>query len=197
MGIRRFSMTGIHDRVDGAGSGRATAAFCAISALLLASCGVLTPVNTPGRAPTPVVTISTFVPTGPANASSPSQPPSEAPTPSIEPTARPSGSDLCAEPISPTYLYCATKNADGAHGGAPLLDLPSAIAMDYWVRGSCTFTLGLSTPQSAAGLPSLTVTVSGPEVEGTWRAFVRPGRYYPLIGEAVGCVYSVNVRADR
>lgn len=69
--------------------------------------------------------------------------------------------------------------------------------MDYWVRGDCVFTLGLSTLQSAAGLPSLTMTVSGPEIDGTRRALIKPGQYRPVIGNAVGCVYSVNVRDDR
>jgi hypothetical protein len=198
MGIRVRQISSSQGSLGQARSGRTAAAVLACSTLLLGGCGVLTPLNTPGRAPSPVVAVSTFVPTRRPEASSAStQLPSEVPTQPIEPTAQPPGSDLCTAPSSPTSLYCATKNADGAHGGAPLLDLPSAIAMDYWVRGRCTFTLGLSTLQSSAGLPSLTVTVSGPEVDGTWRASIRPGKYYPVIGEAVGCVYSVNVRADR
>jgi hypothetical protein len=67
----------------------------------------------------------------------------------------------------------ATTRTKGAHG-PPVLDLPSAIAMDYRVRGDCVFTLGPSTLQSAAGLPSLTMTVSGPEIDGTWRALIKP-----------------------
>jgi hypothetical protein len=69
--------------------------------------------------------------------------------------------------------------------------------MDYWVKGTCTFSLGLSTETSAAGFPSLTMTVSGPTVAGTWRMRIKAGHYYPVIGEAVGCVYNVNVRDDR
>ncbi len=198
MGITGTHIPGSQSSPGGARSGRATAALLAFSALLLSGCGVLTPVNTAGPAPTSVVAISTFVPTGPPGASSPStQPPTEGPTPPVEPTTRPSGSELCTAPSSPTSLYCVTKSAEGPHGGPPVLDLPSAIAMDYQVRGSCLFSLGLATLQSAAGLPSLTMTVSGPEVDGTWRALIKPGQYYPVIGEAVGCVYSVNVRADR
>ena len=30
-----------------------------------------------------------------------------------------------------------------------------------------------------------------------WHVSIKPGRYYPVIGEAVDCVYSVNVRDDR
>ena len=122
--------------------------------------------------------------------------PTRSPTSTLAPTPSASVSP-CAEPPKLTSFYCATKNDEGAHGGPPVLDLPNAIAMDYWVRGNCVFTLGLSTLQSAAGLPSLTMTVSGPEIDGTWRALIKPGQYYPVIGNAVGCVYSVNVRDDR
>jgi hypothetical protein len=97
----------------------------------------------------------------------------------------------------PTSYYCVTKTSDGGHGGTPLIDLPSSIAFDYSVRGTCVFSLGLSTERSAVGLPALTMTVSGPEITGTWRVAIKPGRYYPVIGEAVGCIYSVNVRDDR
>jgi hypothetical protein len=179
-------------------SWRAIPSLLVFSALLLGGCGLLTPVNMPGPGPTPVVAMSSFVPTEPPEVSPPTTGTATAvPPPIVEPSARPSGSDLCTVPSSPTSLFCVTKNSEGAHGGAPILDLPNAIAMDYWVRGTCIFRLGLSTLQSAAGLPSLTMTVSGPEVDGTWRALVKPGRYYPVIGEAVGCVYSVNVREDR
>jgi hypothetical protein len=164
-------------------------------ALLLGGCGVLTSVTSPEPAPTPVVAVSTFVPTaspwGSASLRA-SSTPSDAPT--QEATSSP---PPCEAPSGATSLYCATKNGEGAHGGPPLLDLPNAIAMDYWVSGTCMFSMGLSTQTSAAGLPSLTKTVNGPAVAGTWRVPIKPGRYYPVIGEAVGCVYSVNVRDDR
>jgi len=168
-------------------------------ALLLGGCGVLTSVSTPGPPPTPVVAANTSVPTTPPAAGpslSASSTPTEAAT-SKATSGPPASVRPCAAPSGATSYYCATKNDEGGHGGPPLLDLPSAIAMDYWVSGTCLFSLGLSTETSAVGLPSLTMTVSGPVVAGTWRMSIKPGRYYPVIGEAVGCVYSVNVRDDR
>jgi hypothetical protein len=103
----------------------------------------------------------------------------------------------CEERAPHTSFFCATKNGEGGHGGPPLLDLPGQIAFDYRVSGACIFSLGLSTETSAVGLPSLTMTVSGPEISGTWRMSIKAGRYYPVISEAVGCLYSVNVRDDR
>jgi hypothetical protein len=146
-----------------------------------------------------VLAVSTFVSTAspsdsPSLSASSTQP--GAPTP--EPTSSPPPSiPPCTAPSGATSYYCATKNGEGGHGGPPLLDLPNAIAMDYWISGTCEFSLGLSTETSAVGLPSLTMTVSGPIVAGTWRVPIKPGRYYPVIGEAVGCVYSVDVRDDR
>ena len=168
-------------------------------ALLSSGCGVLTSVSTPGPAPTPVVAVSTFLPNASPGAS-PSLTASPTSTPSSTPetTASPPASvPPCASPSGAASQYCATKSGEGGHGGPPLLDLPKAIAMDYWVSGTCKFSLGLSTETSAVGLPSLTMTVSGPAVAGTWRVPIKPGRYYPVIGEAVGCVYSVNIRDDR
>jgi hypothetical protein len=169
-----------------------------VAIVVLGGCGALTPMTTPGPAPTPVVVVSSVVPTE-ASATSPSRTASSTstPEPTPEPTATASASvDLCTVPSSLASYYCATKNAEGAHGGPPVLDLASAIAIDYWVRGTCPFSLGLSNETSAAGLPSVTMNVSG-TVAGTWRASIKPGHYVPLISEAVGCVYSVNVRADR
>ena len=115
----------------------------------------------------------------------------------VEPAPTPSASAwTCEAPIAPGY-YCATKNAEGGHGGPPLLHLPEAVVIDYRVSGTCNFSLGFATETSSVGLPSLTVTATGPLIAGTWRPSLKPGRYYPVIGEAVGCVYSVNVRADR
>jgi len=127
-------------------------------------------------------------------------PPTAAPTqsPTATPATTPSASvSPCEEPATHTSFFCATKHGEGGHGGPPLLDLPGQIAFDYRVSGACTFSLGLSTETSAVGLPSLTMTVSGPEISGTWRVSIKAGRYYPVISEAVGCLYSVNVRDDR
>ncbi len=168
---------------------RGIPAFLLPPALLLSGCALLTPASTPGTTPTPIPIVA-----GPSIA--PASTPTPAPT--AEPTARSTGSfDLCTVPGNPGSSYCVTKNGEGAHGGSPLVELPNAIAIDYRVRGSCVFSLGLSTLESTKGLPNLTMTVSGPEIDGTWRALIRPGQYYPVIGEAVGCVYSVNVRDDR
>ena len=137
--------------------------------------------------PTPQIIYVTLPPTV-APTLSPTPTPASAPSASVSP---------CAEPPKPTSYYCATKNGEGGHGGPPLLDLPGSIAFDYRVSGTCVFSLGLATETSVVGFPSLTMTVSGPEITGTWRVSIKPGRYYPVIGEAVGCVYSVNVRADH
>jgi hypothetical protein len=89
------------------------------------------------------------------------------------------------------------KSGEGGQGGPPLVDLPASIAIDYTVSGTCVFSVGLVTETTDIGLPRLTMTVTGPEVAGTWRLSIKPGRYYVATGEAVGCVYSVKVRDDR
>jgi len=125
-------------------------------------------------------------------------PPTVAPTVSQTPTPTQSASvSPCAKEPPPSSYYCATKNGEGGHGGPPLLDLPGSIAFDYRVSGRCIFSLGLATETSNVGFPSLTMAVTGPEITGIWRVSITPGRYYPVIGEAVGCVYDVNVRDDR
>jgi hypothetical protein len=127
-------------------------------------------------------------------------PPTAAPTlgPTSAPVPTPSASvSPCAEPPKPTSYFCATKNGEGGHGGPPLLDLPGQIAFDYRVSGACVFTLSLASETPAVGFPSLTMSVTGREIAGTWRVSIKPGRYYPVISEAVGCLYSVNVRDDR
>ena len=179
-------------------------------ALLLSGCGVLTSVTTPGPAPTPVLAITTLVPTAPPQASpsfSASSTPTGAPTP--ETTSSPAASvppsdtldkaarNLCAEPSGATSYYCWTKTEEGMDGGQVVLDLPNAIAMDYWVSGTCVFSLGLDDETSAVGPPGLTITVTGPAVAGTWRVRIKPGQYLMGPDAAVGCVYSFNVRDDR
>ena len=124
--------------------------------------------------------------------------PSRGAASTLNPTFTPSASaSLCVEPLPSTSFFCATKNSEGGHGGPPLIDLPSSIAFDDRVSGACVFSLGLATETTVVGLPTFTVTASGPEISGTWRVSIRPGRYYPVIGEASSCVYSVNVRDDR
>jgi hypothetical protein len=107
--------------------------------------------------------------------------------------------DASAPPPSPgaTSYYSAAKLAEGPHGGAPLIALPGSIAIDYTVSGTCIFSVGLSTATTDTGLPKLTMSVTGPQIAGTWRLSIKPGRYTVGTGEAVGCVYSINVRDDR
>jgi hypothetical protein len=156
------------------------AAGAMVAAMALAACSS-------AAAPTPQII---YVTAEPPTVSGP-------PSPTASPVATPSASvSPCEVPATHTSYYCATKNDEGGHGGPPLLDLPRQIAFDYRVSGTCVFSLGLSTETSAAGLPSLTMTVTGPEITGTWRVSIKPG-HYPVISEAVGCLYSVNVRDDR
>jgi hypothetical protein len=159
---------------------RSFGALMLIGGVLGASCSA-------SAVPTPQIIYVTLPPT---------VAPTLGPTSTLVPTPSASVSP-CAEPPKPTSYYCATKNGEGGHGGPPLLDLPGQIAFDYRVRGVCVFSLGLSTETSVVGLPSLTMSVSGPEITGTWRVSIKAGRYYPVISEAVGCLYSVNVRNDR
>jgi hypothetical protein len=99
-------------------------------------------------------------------------------------------------PSGARSYYSATKNAEGGHGGPPLVRLPGSIAIDYTVSGTCEFSLGFATKTSSTGLPKLVMNVTGPKITGTWRVRIKPGRYYVTAGEAVGCTYSLNVRDD-
>jgi hypothetical protein len=83
----------------------------------------------------------------------------------------------------------------GGHGGPPLIDLPAAIAIDYRVSGTCAFTIALRTEASTVGLPSLTIPMTGPEVDGTWHLSIKPGKYYVATVDSA-CVYWYVVRAD-
>ena len=181
-----------------AGSGRRAALIPMVCALLLGGCAALAPATTPEPAPTPVVAVSTVAPTGVPEAPTPSAPlvPTATPAPESTSTAEASVSP-CEVPGTTTSYYCVDKNGEGFHGGAPIVELPNAVAMDYRVSGTCRFSLSLATETSATGLPSLTINVSGPPVVGTWHVKIKHGRYYPAIGEAVGCVYHVNIRDDR
>jgi uncharacterized protein YceK len=99
-----------------------------------------------------------------------------------------------AAPTEVVY-YEVTKNAEGDHGGAPLLDLPASVVVDYDVHGSCRFEIGVATPTTAAGLPRLAIDVPGPVASGTWQFAVTPGSYVVTIGEATGCTYRVQVHS--
>jgi hypothetical protein len=147
-------------------------------ALLVSACGVAVAPGTPAATATPSATAAVS-------------------TLSSTPTSSSALASAQASPTSTTSYWGASKLAEGGHDGPPLLDLPKAIAIDYRVSGTCVFSLGLATATSAGGLPSLTMTVTGPEITGTWRLLIKPGRYYPVVSEAVGCVYSVNVRDDH
>jgi hypothetical protein len=109
-------------------------------------------------------------------------------TPAATPAPQPS-----AEP-SPVVLYEVQKNAEGGHGGAPLIALPASIVVAYVVRGTCTFSIDLDTATSTVG-PSLKVNVTGPETSGSWHLSIKPGSYYVDLGESVGCTFDVTVEA--
>ena len=146
-----------------------------VAAVALAACSA----SSPSVGPTPVVTASPVIVSTPE------------PTPVVTPVVSPA-----PEP-SPTVYYEVTKDSDGGHGGPPVLDLPRDIAVDYIVAGTCTFTIAASTETSDAGLPRLTLLVTGSEMRGTWRFRLVPGRYYLSPSEAFGCTFTVRVYADR
>lgn len=98
---------------------------------------------------------------------------------------------------TPQVYTSIQKLGDGGHGGLPLTDLPAAIAIDYRVSGHCVFSIRLVAETLIAGLPSLTMTVTGPESAGTWHLVITPGRYYVEPSESIGCVYSVTASDDR
>jgi hypothetical protein len=99
-----------------------------------------------------------------------------------------------AAPTEVVY-YEVTKNAEGPHGGPPLLDLPASVVVEYDVHGSCRFEIGVTTPTTVAGLPKLAIDATGPETSGTWRFAITPGSYSVTLGEATGCTYDVRVHS--
>lgn len=106
----------------------------------------------------------------------------ESPAPSLAPT--------------PTVLAEYHKMAEGGHDGPPVLDIPGPVTVDYAVRGTCTFEIDTSTEAgSDAGLPRLSVSVSGPEQRGSWSIELEAGRYVVAPSEAVGCTFDVVVTA--
>ena len=115
-------------------------------------------------------------------------------TPSTTATDTPTSTATDAP--TPAMFYEAAKNAEGGHGGPPLLRLPDDVVVEYRVSGTCTFELMFVTPAGHDTAPSLRLVVPGAVMKGTWEdATIVPGSYYPSISEAVGCTYEVTIRA--
>ena len=144
-------------------------------------------------AATAACTASPHVTTGPTATVPTATPglPESTPLATASPTTIPSAGP------SPTIYTELTKLAEGGHGGPPVLDLPAEVAVDYAVRGSCSFGVRFDTEAGDPTLPSLSLDVTGPEITGTWPIRLEPGQYYVVPDEAVGCTYSITVRADR
>jgi hypothetical protein len=135
--------------------------------------------------------------------------PPASPVPSIAPTQMPAAeasgipspvitpppnSAPSQAPATPTVYYEATKNAEGAHGGAPLLDFPAVVIVDYTAVGTCDFTLAFQPPLGPTVLPVISAHVAGRRTD-TVKVDLVPGSYYPAVGEAVGCTDTVEIRA--
>jgi hypothetical protein len=150
----------------------------AVALVVLAGCSASAS-GSPAGSAVPTATAS------PANLEatpSPAATATPAPAPTVEPSVVP----------SPVVYYEVQKNAEGGHGGPPLIALPASIAIDYSVRGTCTFSIDLDTTAITTG-PQLRLAVTGPEMSGTWRLSIPAGSYYVLTGEAVGCTFDVTV----
>lgn len=111
------------------------------------------------------------------------------------PSATAEATDKPAAP-TPIVFYEVTKNDEGAHGGAPALDLGGPIAVEYTFQGTCTVTISVFPETGAVPYSKLTIEVAGPPQSGVWRLTVPQGRYYVSPDEAVGCTFHVLVRAD-
>jgi hypothetical protein len=164
---------------------------------LLAGCGgqggagpswVLAPVTTPGS-----TTAATHVAT-PAETSAATPAPPPEPTfdttfpPDPDPSAMPAGFiESFGKPVEET----------GGHGGLPAVELPASVAIDYWVSGTCDFTIGIVdiTGPTATHVASFAMRMLGTTVEGTWPVEIKAGSYYVVPGDAEGCRFSVTVRA--
>ena len=85
------------------------------------------------------------------------------------------------------------KDAEGGHGGPQAVDLPTLLAVDYDVRGTCPFTIEVLPAAGGDAVASLAMTVTGEHIAGTWPLTVKPGSYFVSPGEAVGCTYSIVV----
>jgi len=134
---------------------------------------------------------------GPVGNSSPPPPSQSAATEPPALSAAPSPMLTLAPTPGTTAIvyYEATKNAEGGHGGPPLLDLPASIAIDYTVNGTCEFTIGVfhGVPDNGIAAAKLAMRVTGHTTSGTWPVSLVPGRYYVNPGEAVGCTFNVRV----
>lgn len=104
--------------------------------------------------------------------------------------------DTPARP-TPIVFYEVTKNAEGAHGGAPALDLGGPIAVEYAFDGTCSVTIGVIPETGAVLYSKLMIEVTGPGQSGIWRLRVPRGRYYVSPDEAIGCTFHILVRADN
>jgi hypothetical protein len=95
------------------------------------------------------------------------------------------------------FIAGVNKLADGAHGGFDPIDLPASIAIDYWVSGTCEFGITITSPASTKQTPVATFTMRmfGGVVSSTWPVALKPAAYFVVPAEAVGCTYSLIVRA--
>jgi hypothetical protein len=98
-------------------------------------------------------------------------------------------------PPTPQVFAQLEKNAEGAHGGPPAIDLPALVAVDYKVSGKCTFELEFHPADGSPATHKMSVTIGGDTTSGAWNVGLVPGSYFVGLGEAIGCTYSVTVRA--
>lgn len=87
------------------------------------------------------------------------------------------------------------ENSD--HGGTPPVDLPASVAIDYWVSGTCDFTIHIVDATGSGGTPvaSFAMRMLGTTVDGTWPVVIKAGSYYVAPADSGGCRFSVTVRA--
>ena len=155
----------------------------AAALVMIAACSA-SATGSPTGAP---ATIQAASPATTAPTSTPAATATPVPTQTIEPSVAP----------SPTIYYEVTKNGEGGHGGAPLLDLPAAIEIDYTAKGTCEFAIKVTfgVPDNGVVAAHLALTVAGPEVSGSWPLTIKPGKYYVVPSEAIGCTFHMTVRA--
>jgi hypothetical protein len=120
-------------------------------------------------------------------------------TPTIAATIAPTVAATIEPPLktpgpTPTVFLEVTKNAEGAHGGPPALDLSGAIAIEYTFDGHCSTTISVATTAGALHPQKLTLEVDGHE-SGQWSLTLPVGTYYVGPDESVGCTYHLVVRA--
>jgi hypothetical protein len=98
---------------------------------------------------------------------------------------------------TPVRYYEVAKDVliAGGHGGAPFMDLPADLQIDYDVTGTCHFGVSFGTITPVSGLPTLAVDVVNAEMTGTWLVTIPPGSYEPVPTEADGCTFHLSVHA--